>query len=421
MNRFGAELATVVEVGFVASSIGLPNAIRLKRVFTRRSGQLRHRNTSRRRLAISLPTAEQAGKLLLTISVYTALLLAFAAAPARSDTTVDVTSRAFAALVSALCADGWAELKRLEELGMIDTAYIQKALPVAETQCNTVFGANKPNGVGAFLILKHNAFSPDDVSWSTDRYISNGHYYELARLVARVPRVFALADYYAHAKSTRDEWEPASLVDVTKTWLASGADVNMRTCHGFRLADVLVLATAPNTMELIKRAGADLNYRTPYILKDDSLAFYNRGHSYGNQYSINYKKYGIYFYGREHPSFETTHRNKCVTDQALDRTGLTFIEFFLAYLSRVQFSKKTLLAMLESVVREVDLPPGVVHSVLNQDRMPSHGLRMLDILLGAGADINARNEQGLTLIERVFNSGASTDLLKELQRRGAQL
>ena len=334
---------------------------------------------------------------------------------------IDTNSRAFQTLVAAICAGGWTDLLRLKDLGMIDDVYVKEGIPEAEKACNAVYSAKGLNGIGAFLILKHNAFSNDDISWASHLSISNGQFLNTGRLVTRVPRVFALADYYARAEIPSAEWEPAGLPEVTKKWIASGANVNMRTCHGFRLADLLVLAFAPNTMEILKAAGADFNYRTPYILKDGFLAYSVVNQSAGNQYSVNFKKYGVYFYGSDHPSFDTSFRNACVEDKDVEGRGLLFVEYLIHQMNEGRFLKKTRLDILKTVITGIELPADIVHSVLHFEKFPRNGLDVLDVLLANGADINARNESGLTLIERVFNAGGDTDLLKELTRRGAEL
>lgn len=340
--------------------------------------------------------------------------------PAAHAASVDTSSRAFTTLVNAICGDGWADLNRLKELGMVDDGYLKKAVPEAERACNSVYGTNF-NGIGALLILKYNAFAKEDISWVTQSNITNGSYYEAARLVAKVPRAFALAEYYSTGKA-HDNWEPASLLEVTKKWVASGADVNLRTCQGFRLADRLILSASNTTTEFLKKSGADFNYRTPFVLKDGFLAYYNRDHSSGNQYSVNFTKYGVYYYGKEDPSFETTYMNKCVTDSAVNEVGMTYVEMLVYFLVEGDFWTKRRMDILKAVIKDIDLPKDIVHALIPFNRFPRNGLEVLDVLLANGADINARNRDGQTLVERVYNTpGNSTATIKELVARGAQL
>ena len=323
-------------------------------------------------------------------------------------------------LVDAMCGDGWGDLNRLREMGMIDEAFLEKALPAAEAQCNTVYAASGLNGIGAFLALKYNAFSSDEISWAIQLPISNRHFFAAARLVARVPRVFALANYYADAKSATDKWEPANLADVTKNWLAKGGDVNMRSCFGFRLADLLVASSSPKTTDLIKGSGADFNYRTPFIVIEGRLAYYTGEQMAGNQYQINFTKYNAYYYGKEHASFTTTYNNPCVTDADLQDVGMPYVEYLVRKLTSDIYNRKTRLGMLKSVIGGIKLPDDIVHAVMDY-QFPSNGLEVLDVLLAHGADINARNAEGVTLIDRVFNARGTPELLKELTRRGAKL
>lgn len=355
----------------------------------------------------------------------TALLALGLAATAASSPTaaqsVDTNSRAFTTLVDAMCGNGWSDLIRLRELGMIDDAFLKKALPAAEAQCNTVFSARRPNGIGGFLALKYNAFSADEISWAINQPVFNGRVFAGARVVARVPRVFALADYYASAESTNDKWEPANLIDVTKNWLAKGGDVNMRSCFGFRLADLLVTSSSPKTTELIKNAGADFNYRTPFIVVDGPPLFYMGNPKAGNQYQINFTMYNEYYYGKEHPSFTTTYNNPCVTDGDLQNTGMPYVEYLVRKLTSDIYNRKARFHILKTVIGSTKLPADIVHAVMDGRQFPSNGLEVLDVLLARGADINARNAEGVTLIDRVFKAGGTPDLLKELTRRGAKL
>jgi len=352
------------------------------------------------------------------------LALGLAAAAASSPTaaqSVDTNGRAFMTLVDAMCGNGWSDLIRLREMGMVDDAFIKKALPAAEAQCNTVFSAKRPNGIGGFLAMKYNAFSSDEISWAINLQVSNRQYFAGARVVARVPRVFALADYYAHAESISDQWEPANLVDVAKDWLAKGGDVNMRSCFGFRLADMLVTAAAPRTTDLIKSAGADFNYVTPFIDVDGSLAVYSGNQMAGNQYQINFTRYNEYYYGKEHPSFTSTYNNPCVTDGDLQNTGMPFLEYLVRKLTSDIYNRKPRFYILKTVIGGIKLPADIVHAVMNGRQFPSNGLEVLDVLLAHGADINARNAKGTTLVDRVFGANGSPDLLTELTRRGAKL
>lgn len=348
-------------------------------------------------------------------------LAADAGSPASAQ-SVDTGSRTFTTLVSAMCGNGWGDLRRLSEMGMIDDAYLRKALPSAEKQCNAVYSAGQPNGIGGFLISKYGSLSADDVSWATGLQISNGSYFGGARLVARVPRVFALADYYARAETLNDPWAPASLIEVTNNWLAKGGDVNMRSCHGFKLADLLVASGSAKTLEIIKNAGADFNYRTPFTLANGNLAYNAQHHQAGSLYEVNFRKYGVYYYGANHPSFAVSSVNRCVTDAELERTGIPFVEYLIRNMTHgSRYRKQTMLGVLKSVIGGIRLPQDIVHAIPYRDNFPSNGLEILDVLTARGADINARNADGLTLIDRVFNAGGNPDLLKELTRRGAKL